>query len=112
MKALIFNFKRLLVTPWFSVFLLLGLIAPVFAWRAAADVAVPSPVYAVSEEADADAARLSALLDEAGFVRRESAEAVYEAVAAGDADAGLILPGRLSASLREGSTGSLIRFIK
>lgn len=112
MKALIFSFKRLLVTPWFSVFLLLVLIAPVFARRAAADVAVPSPVYAVSEEADADAARLSALLDEAGFVRRESAEAVYEAVAAGDADAGLILPGRLSASLREGSTGSLIRFIK
>ena len=41
MKALIFNFKRLLVTPWFSVFLLLVLIAPVFARRAAADVAVP-----------------------------------------------------------------------
>ena len=67
MKALIFSFKRLLVTPWFSVFLLLVLIAPVFARRAAADVAVPSPVYAVSEEADADAARFSALLDEAGF---------------------------------------------
>ncbi len=112
MKSFLFALKRLLTTPWFTIFLLLILLAPFFAQRAAGDVAVPAPVFCIDGEADSDAERIAACLEEAGFLRVSSEEAVREAVAAGSADAGVIVPGNISALFNSGETEHAAAFVK
>ncbi len=112
MKNFIFALKRLLTTPWFPVFLALVLFAPFFAQRAAGNVSVPAPVYAVNGTEDDDAARIAAYLEEAGFLRVSSADTVREAVAAGKADAGVILPGSIFARLRDSDTEHTVTYVR
>lgn len=112
MTSLRFAVKRLFVTPWFALFWILILLVPFMAQRAAADVAVPAPGYAVEGEADADAARMSAYLEEAGFQRFDSVSALRDAVAAGKADAGAVIPGNMAEILHAGETGGSLTLIK
>ena len=112
MTSLRFAVKRLFVTPWFALFWILILLVPFMAQRTAADVAVPAPGYAVEGEADADAARMSAYLEEAGFQRFDSVSALRDAVAAGKADAGAVIPGNMAEVLHAGETGGSLTLIK
>ncbi len=92
MTSFRFAVKRLFVTPWFALFWILILLVPVMAQRAAAEVAVPAPGYAVEGQADEDAARMAAYLEEAGFVRYVSQKDLRMAVDQGKADAGVVIP--------------------
>ena len=112
MNALRFAVKRLFTTPWFTLFALLILLVPVLAQRAAAEVAVPAPGYAVEGAADEDARRMAAYLEEAGFTRHVSREELAEAVASGKADAGVVIPGNISEKLRAGRTEGCLGFIR
>ncbi len=112
MNALVFSFKRLLAAPRFALFLLLVLLMPCLAQRAAADVAAPAPVFAADGKEDADASRIASYLEEAGFVRLPDEAAVRSAVASGRADAGVIIPGEASQALTTGQLSGLLRFIK
>ena len=112
MTSLRFAAKRLFVTPWFTLFWILILLVPAMAQRAAADVAVPAPGYSVEGNADEDAARMAAYLEEAGFSRFASREALREAVDEGKADAGVVIPGNISSKLRESGIKTSLVFIK
>ncbi len=112
MTSLRFAVKRLFVTPWFTLFWILILLIPVMAQRAAADVAVPAPGYAVEGSADEDAARMAAYLEEAGFQRFASEEALLDAVDKGKADAGVVIPGNISSKLQEKDVKNCLSFIK
>ena len=70
MKHLLFAVKRLFVSFRFPLFLLLLLILPLLAQRAAGEVAVPAPVYAIEGQADADATRMAACLEAENEKRR------------------------------------------
>ena len=83
MKSLLFALKRLLTTPWFALFLLLILSAPLFAQRAAADTKVPSPAYYIDGNEDTDASRIAEYLEKAGFIPAASEDALRKDVAAG-----------------------------
>ncbi len=112
MTSLRFAVKRLFVTPWFALFWLLILLLPVMAQRAAAEVAVPAPGYAVEGQADEDAARMAAYLEEAGFVRYVSQKDLRMAVDQGKADAGVVIPGNISLILQKGAIESCLILIK
>lgn len=112
MTSLRFAAKRLFVTPWFTLFWILILLVPAMAQRAAADVAVPAPGYAMEGKADEDAARMAAYLEEAGFLRFASREALRDAVGEGKADAGVVIPGNISSKLRESGIKASLVFIK
>ena len=112
MTSLRFAVKRLFVTPWFALFWILILLVPVTAQRAAAEVAVPAPGYAFEGNADEDALRMAAYLEEAGFLRFAGAKELREAVAARKADAGVVIPGSISQAMRSGETGRCMIFIK
>ena len=112
MNALRFAFKRLFVTPWFTLFWLLILALPLMAQRAAADVAVPAPGYTVDGTADDDARRMAAYLEKAGFLRYASPEELAQAVASGKADAGLTVPGSISEKLRNGEVEGCLVLVR
>ena len=112
MNSLRFAVKRLFVTPWFALFWILILLAPVMAQRAAADVAVPAPGYAVPGDADEDAMRMAAYLEEAGFMRYSSQEALRQAVDEGKADVGAVIPGNISSDLQKNDLEGVLLLIK
>ena len=112
MTSLRFAVKRLFVTPWFTLFFCLILLVPVMAQRAAGEVSVPAPGYAAEGTMDADASRMAAYLEEAGFLRFDSREALEAAVAGGKADAGVVIPGAMSAFLQDNKTEKTLVFIK
>ena len=112
MTSLRFAVKRLFVTPWFALFWILILLVPVMAQRAAAEVAVPAPGYAIEGSADDDAARMAAYLEEAGFVRFASREDLRQAVDEGKADAGVVIPGNISSKLHNNTTENCLVLIK
>lgn len=112
MTSLRFAVKRLFVTPWFALFWVLILLVPVMAQRAAAEVAVPAPGYTVEGQADEDAARIAAYLEEAGFVRFASQDELRQAVDSGKADAGVVIPGNISSKLRNSAIESSLILIK
>ena len=112
MSDLRFAARRLFTTPWFALFFLLVLLAAPFAQRAAAEVSVPAPVYTVEGAADADAARIASYLEEAGFRRAASREELVRAVEDGSADAGIVIPGSLSAQLAEGDPAGCLLLVR
>ena len=112
MTSLRFAVKRLFVTPWFALFWILILLVPVMAQRAAAEVAVPAPGYAIEDRADDDAARMAAYLEEAGFVRFASQEDLRQAVDEGKADAGVVIPGNISSKLHNNAIENCLVLIK
>ena len=112
MTSLRFAVKRLFVTPWFTLFWILILVLPVMAQRAAADVAVPAPGYAIEGNADEDAVRMAAYLEEAGFRRFASREALREAVDQREADAGVVISGNISSKLGESGIKNCLFFVK
>ena len=112
MKHLLFAVKRLFVSFRFPLFLLLLLILPLLAQRAAGEVAVPAPVYAIEGQADADAARMAACLEEAGFAQADSAGEARDAVARGRADAAVIIPGNISSNLANKDFKAALIFVK
>lgn len=112
MTSLRFAVKRLFVTPWFTLFWILILLVPVLAQRAAAEVAVPSPGYAIEGNADGDAVQMADYLEKAGFLRFDSQEALRQAVSEGRIDAGAVIPGNISSILQKGAVKESLVLIK
>lgn len=112
MNRFAFALRRLLRTPAFLILLVLSFALPLLAFRAGTEVAAPPAGYHVPEPADEDSVRLAALLQEAGFERFDSEEALSLAVSEGLADAGVSVPGDLSRKLSAGETEEILLFYK
>ena len=109
-RILLFAVKRTLKMPLFWIFLAAIIFLPPLMYSLGRHVDYPPAAYVVADTDDSASLALASYLKKAGFTAFETEESMAEAVARGQADAGVYIPADVSTALQEGTYRSLLRF--
>ncbi len=111
MKILLFSLKRTLRTPLYFLFLLAVTLLPPLFYHLGRTTDYPPAGYYAEEASDPASAQVIAYLEEAGFLAYPSEEALTEAVARNEVDAGVTIPAGLTEILQTNRYQKILRFL-
>lgn len=111
MKILLFALKKTLKTPIYWIFFAAALLLPPLFFALGRQAAVPPAGFVLEGERDREASRIAAYLKDSGFLSYPDRRSLEEDVAAGELDAGIVIPEGITGRLEKGQFEKCLIYI-